>query len=403
MLKGVASDPYEFKIYRKDGEIRWILESASSVLFKERKATFGNFMDITDRHQSDQALRQSEALYRAIVHQASDVIYLIDIKTKQIVEANPAFHELLGYSPDKLKQLSLYDYIAHDRQDIDFYTENIIKQKEHFLGERTHRCENGQFLVMEVSGNLIHYSGRDVICVVARDISKRKIAEQQNKLLTQQLIKVGEEERKLLASDLHDELGQTLTALRFSLDNLWNSIKEADDVQKKKCSASIKLVERISRSTRRFLYQLRPPMLDDLGLIPTLEWYIANDIKITQEIKISFHSIGFKKRIDIELEIVLFRVFQECMNNILKHAKASNVEITLTYSYPKVIFVIKDDGVGFNTSSISSPSLCVNPGIGLLGMRERVSSIGGDIQIRSAPGAGTVVRLTLEDQNNSRL
>ena len=116
------------------------------------------------------------------------------------------------------------------------------------------------------------------------------------------------------------------------------------------------------------------------------------------DIRIEFQALGLKKRLNQQIEIVLYRIFQECLTNISKHAKATQVEIMLTYSHPRVIFTIRDNGVGYETSSHPSSSLSPPRGIGLLSMRERVASCGGTIDIASIPGKGTTIRAIIPVQ-----
>jgi signal transduction histidine kinase len=136
-------------------------------------------------------------------------------------------------------------------------------------------------------------------------------------------------------------------------------------------------------------------MLDDLGLIPTLKWYIQEFVKRIGGLQIDFQAIGVKGRPEAEIEIVLYRFLQEALNNIAKHAKAKHVSVLLTYSHPKLIFTIKDDGIGFEQAGRVGPSGAKKQGIGLLGMRERVGSLGGTIDIRSRRNRGTVIRAEL--------
>ena len=136
-------------------------------------------------------------------------------------------------------------------------------------------------------------------------------------------------------------------------------------------------------------------MLDHLGLIPTLESYIEDFVKRREGLRIDFKAVGVKKRPDPEIEIVVYRFLQEALNNIAKHAQANHVSVLLTYSHPKLIFTIKDDGVGFEQREGMLPYGAKKQGIGLLGMRERVASVEGKIDIRSSPGKGTVVRAEL--------
>jgi signal transduction histidine kinase len=222
------------------------------------------------------------------------------------------------------------------------------------------------------------------------EISERRRVEEEIRHLSSRLINSNEEGRKALAQDLHDEFGQTLAALHMSAESLHSSIPEELKEQKEKIGSLIQLIEHLGDKIRSISSDLRPDLLDDLGLVPTLEWYIKEFHEKKQDIRLNFQAIGFvRKRLSPDAELVLYRIFQESINNIVKHAKAQETNVTLTYSHPNVIFIIKDNGVGFDEKTRGKD------GIGLLGMRERVVAMKGIIDIRSAIGKGTTVRVEL--------
>jgi len=220
-----------------------------------------------------------------------------------------------------------------------------------------------------------------------KEIAERKRAEQEIRHLSSQLINIGEEGKKELAQDLHDEFGQTLAALHMGAETLLNAIPEEMSMHKQGMGELVGLVENLGDKIRSISSDLRPDLLDDLGLVPTLEWYIKEFLEQRQDIQINFQAVGLRRRFSSEIELVLYRIFQESLNNIVKHAKAGQVSVTLTYSHPNAIFVITDDGVGFDEHTRG------RDGIGLLGMRERVVSVNGRINIRSAKEKGTSIRV----------
>jgi signal transduction histidine kinase len=145
-------------------------------------------------------------------------------------------------------------------------------------------------------------------------------------------------------------------------------------------------------NVRKTTSYLRPDLLDHLGLVPALEWSIHDFTARRTEIEVDFQTLGLKKRLNPKIELALYRLFQECVTNISKHAKATRVEIMLTYSHPRVIFIVRDNGVGHEPSKRGTAAVKGPGGIGLLSMRERVASLGGSIDIASAPGKGTTIR-----------
>jgi len=156
----------------------------------------------------------------------------------------------------------------------------------------------------------------------------------------------------------------------------------------------MQLVQTLGDNIRRVATELRPDMLDDLGLVSTMKWYIDDFGKRIGDVRLDFEATGIKKRPGPEIEIVIYRVLQETLNNIAKHARASRVNIVLAYSHPKLILTIKDDGIGFGLKGKTRP-MQGSTGIGLLGIRERVESVGGHCEIRSNKGKGTMIRVEL--------
>jgi signal transduction histidine kinase len=225
------------------------------------------------------------------------------------------------------------------------------------------------------------------------ELEERVRAEEDIRSLSQQLFSVIEEERKRLARDLHDEFGQALTTLHLNVEALQNSLPEEFKDQKAQCDQIIRMTEQQCNNIRNIASELRPDMLDHLGFIPTLEWYVEDFGQRNGELRIDFQTVGVKNRPAPEVEITLYRILQEGLNNIIKHAKAKQIDVLLTYSHPKLIFTIKDDGVGFEQIQASPQKQDGKQGIGLIGMRERVAAVGGAIDIRSGRGKGTVIRV----------
>jgi signal transduction histidine kinase len=179
----------------------------------------------------------------------------------------------------------------------------------------------------------------------------------------------------------------------MGLERLAGSLPSGEEDRREKYSQLIGITESLADNVRKISSDLRPDMLDDLGLVPTLQWYLNEFRTRITGIDVEFQAVGFKRRLPPLIEIVLYRIFQEGLNNVAKHSQASLVNIRLTYSYPNVIFIMKDNGRGFKPPHPRFDR--AKQGIGLIGMRERAASAGGEIDIRSAPGKGTQIRVTL--------
>jgi PAS domain S-box-containing protein len=180
-----APDCYEFRAVRKDGSIIWLEMHASVIDYHGRPAIQAAIIDITERksieetlRKSEDNLRDSEELYRAVVEQASEAVFLLDADTKYLLEANATFCDMLGYNAEEIPGLKVYDFIAHNRESIDVNVQKILDNGRHFVGERLYRRKDGSIVDVEVNANIILRKGRRTICSVARDITERKRAEE---------------------------------------------------------------------------------------------------------------------------------------------------------------------------------------------------------------------------------
>ncbi len=221
-----------------------------------------------------------------------------------------------------------------------------------------------------------------------QEIAERKRAEAEIRHLSNRLISGIEEARKHLAQDLHDEFGQTLTALHIEAETLMSAMPADLVAQRQRIDGLVALIEQLGDKIRSISSDLRPDLLDDLGLVPTLRWNIEEYARNRPELQIDFQAVGARKRFPSDIELVLYRLFQESLNNVIKHSRATRFSVTLTYSHPKIIFILKDNGIGFDQNTDTD-------GIGLLGMRERVVSVAGTIAIISGKGRGTTIRVEL--------
>lgn len=228
-----------------------------------------------------------------------------------------------------------------------------------------------------------------------REIRERKKAEKDISRLSQKLMTAAEEERKALALELHDEGGQHIIALQYGIESLRLFQSNQEEERLEKLADLSELVQQIGDVVRDFSSSLRPDMLDHLGIAATLNWYVTEISKKVPELRIDFDAIGLQKRLPLHLEPILYRVCQECLTNVMKHAQSDHVQVLLTCSHPRVILSIKDNGVGFDSSPRKGLKDDSRQGLGLLGIRERVAAVGGDCHVSSSPGRGTTVRVEL--------
>jgi signal transduction histidine kinase len=225
-----------------------------------------------------------------------------------------------------------------------------------------------------------------------REVADREFAEQRVKRLVGRLVTVQEEERRRLARNLHDHLGQQLTALRFSISALKEQRPVSPEAMRERVESLDRMIAGLDKDVDRLAWDLRPPALDEEGLSPALEellrqWSMATGIQS------EFHSsLARAIRLPPESESHVYRIVQEALNNAGKHAKASCVSVLIDSRSNQLLLTVEDDGCGFDPGQQSTVS---EGGLGLIGMQERATLIGGNVAIESNPGKGTTVLIRI--------
>jgi signal transduction histidine kinase len=245
---------------------------------------------------------------------------------------------------------------------------------------------------VEVSSRLIHEKGVAVgVQGIVRDITERKRAQEALQTFSRRLIEAQEAERQHIARELHDEIGQILTAVKINLQSIQRLAP--DSAWLPPLDESVGIVDEALGRVRELSIELRPSLLDDLGLSAALRWYVdryAQRSGIRAEVVNGFEEDG---RLSRELETACFRIAQEALTNVARHAKASSVSVHLERSREKLLLTISDDGMGFDVEGLFSNASTV-AALGLRGMEERALALGGEIEIESALQKGTRIRAT---------
>jgi len=222
------------------------------------------------------------------------------------------------------------------------------------------------------------------------------VSETESRRLANGLIRARDEEAKRIAHTLHDESGQLLALVYIALDELSARLAEPDKNQVREIK---RLLDNVEDRWRDLSHELHPSMLDHLGLTPTTEYLTAQIAKRTGlQINLSDY---LKGRLPAMLELTLFRVVQEGLNNVIRHARASTVDIRITQQEDWIQCAIQDDGIGFDSAAIAQRHQINGAGLGLVGMRERIEAIGGSLEILSTPGEGT--KLFISVRRETRL
>jgi PAS domain S-box-containing protein len=347
----------------------------------------GMARDITDQRVAETALRESEERYRELFENAKDAIYVHDLKGRYI-SVNRAAEKLSGYAREEIIGKHFSNFIAPSH--LKYARENLCRKLDE-QPETTYEAEivskTGRRTPVEVSSRLVYENGQPVgVQGTARDISERKQTQEALRLYSRALIEAQETERQRIARELHDEIGQVLTAVRINLQTAKTSrnAAEADN----HIEDSIRVTDEALRQVRDLSLDLRPPHLDDFGLTTALRWLID---RFSQRMGIvtEFEANDGEQRLATETETACFRIAQEALTNVARHAKAKRVSVSLNRNRDQLFLIVKDDGVGFDVNALKDSKPVA---LGLRGMKERAKAVGGLIDIDSADGKGTQVR-----------
>ena len=355
----------------------------------------GRFMgivrNITERKKAEEALRESELRYRSLVEQASDGIFLYDY-TGKIIDVNSGGGKMLWYSMEEIKLLKIQDlFFEEDIKQTPLRFKEQLEGKT-VLSERSLKRKDGSSVAVEINTRML--ADNNFLGIV-RDITNRKQTEKELQQMNSQLRDlnssiqtVREEERTNIAREIHDELGQQLTALK--MDASWLNKKiMGNAVMTEKINDMISLIDETVKIVRRISADLRPIILDDIGLIAALEWYSAEFEKRTG-IPCSFQSVFSELQLSKEIAICVFRIYQETLTNVARHSEATQVETKVDKVSETLLLTIKDNGKGFDSLAVRNKRT-----LGILGMKERAGMCGGNFSIESIDRKGTTVTLTL--------
>lgn len=366
------------------------------------------FQQTGERRVSEAALQNVEARISAIVNSAMDAVVSTDA-SQRIVLYNAAaermFHwsreSILGQPLDKLIPRRFRD--AHPKHVEDFGREGITSRRMQRQSVLAGVRANGEEFPIEASISKHSENGGTVFTVIVRDVTERMRADEALRKSQEDLRELGaaahsirEQEQRRVARELHDELGQALTALKMDVAWLGTHLPEDQNAIAHKLGAMQAMLDGTVAATRRISADLRPLMLDDLGLIPAAEWLVQNFSERS----------GIRCKLEIgapDLELqdpqasALYRILQESLTNVARHARASQVDIRLDRADGAVTLSVRDDGRGFSVNEVRR-----GKSYGLLGLRERTYLLGGEVRIDSAPGKGTTIEVSVPLEQRGR-
>ena len=360
----------------------------------------GTVQDITETKEAALRVRESEQRLRAIFDNAGLGIATVTPRGR-VREANRALHALLGYPEGDLRGRHFIELAHPDDAEADqiLFQELLDGRREEYTVERRFIRADGREVWGLLTATVVRdQRGTPTMAVgMVQDITLRKqaiedvvesraaLAEKSDQLvrLTRRLVEAQEMERRNIAHDLHDEVGQILTGLKLTLE-----AAPASEPASGVAGRALPLVEDLISLIRDMTLALRPPMLDDLGLLPTLRWHIVR-YEHSTDVAVRFSHSGIDRRFGPDVETAAYRVIQEALTNVARHASSEAALVRVQATDGRLCVEVSDEGIGFDGGDLD-PSTH-----GVLGMRERLTSLGGSFSLDSAPGRGTVLRAEL--------
>jgi len=396
---------FENEFILKDRRKIW-LEFTTAFLENHRNQNllFLIIRDITEKKQIELKLLKSEERYRSVFNQANDAMFVCYLNygrtLSNFVEVNEVACRTLDYTKDNLQNQNPYSVIFNNFEGEVVKIIDMIWLEGHAIFDTVQVTKTGNKIPAEISAHLIEFNNKPAVLFISRDVSQREEAERKIKdtgerlrNLALHLQNIREEERTLIVREIHDELGQMLTFLKIQIALVGKKLNDDQQILKDKIDSSLKLIDDSINSIQRIAEKLRPNVLDELGIGPAIDWQ-AKDFSDRTGIECVCDLPKEEPFLDKEKSTAVFRIFQEALTNIARHANADKVFISLKEYKNNLILEIKDNGKGITVNQIND-----SRSLGILGMKERAMLFSGRVKIKSSMNSGTSVLVEIPFNN----
>lgn len=390
---------FEVQLMNKAGKPYWASLSSRPIVYDGEDAFLTTLLNITERKQTGEALQESEAMFRAVAALSPAAIAILksDEQGERFLYVNAAWEVLTGYLQADARRLKPKELTHPDMR-------TLVEQRAaaRIRGEDVpSRYENkiitkdGETKWLDFAATVIRYQDEPALLTVSLDITERKKAEQKLleerimlKSMASELTLAEERERQRIATYLHDHIAQNLAMSKFWLQQVQQL--HTDETLKDKLSEVLKVLDEVIDSTRSVTFNLSPPTLFEQGLEAALTELLVSEIERKHGIKTEFEDDGQSKPLDEEIRILLYRDVRELLINVVKHAHATKVKVSVSRVGERIRVCVEDDGVGFETEDVEQNALRKH-GFGLFSIRQRLEQLGGKFEIRHEPDHGGIV------------
>jgi PAS domain S-box-containing protein len=382
----------DVRAFDKSGAERWVQGIASNMLHVPGiNALVGNFRDITERKKAEELLKESEYLYKNLFNKSPLPIWVCDAATTQILEANEAAVQLYGYSRKEFLKMTAFDVMSHDeKNELQLLLPKTIHANRPAV-LRKHVKKNKETIFVEVLAHAINYKGNNAWLVLANDITEKiqlqnqlveeKIKRQQE--VAKAVIDAQENERESIGRELHDNISQVLTTARLYLI----CAKDTPALQSTMIQRSSDTINNAIEEIRRLSRSMIETFHKEVGLKLSLDDLIEN-ITLAKKFLVTLDfSVPNEQELDDKLKMTIFRIIQEQLNNIVKHAEATEVKIFVLQKKHTLLVTLTDNGKGFDIAA-------KRKGIGITNIISRTELFNGRVKIESSPGNGCKMQVS---------
>ena len=349
--------------------------------------TWGSQFDITDRIRAQQELEESEKKYRLLFQTNPVPLVIVGTDEFNFLDVNDASEKLLGYSRDEFSKMKLWDI----RPDMLLFTLKEMKALLPKSADTPHEVKlvnkQGKIVLAEINFDIINYEGKQATLAAINEITALKEAE---KRVLKSIIEGEDNERKRVSKELHDGLGQHLTAASLNFDSVKGSVTKLGEKDNQKFTTGLEFLKTAIEESRNIAHNLMPKAIDDFGLIPSLS-SLFNQIEKSTGLNVKFYENLGEGRLNKQIELNLYRITQEAINNVIKHSKATEVFVQLVLHKKEIIFTFEDNGIGFNTSRDE----ITGKGMGLKSIFNRVKAMAGSFELDATPKKGTAITIEI--------